>query len=67
MEVKGPKSSRHWWPLYHYDYDKACLDVIELIEKYDIGSRVMLSSFNFEIYEALLRMSRPPRKRDFII
>ena len=50
-----------------YDYNQAALKVILLIEKYDLASRTMLSSFNPEIYEAVIKMSMPPRKRDFII
>ena len=38
-----------------------------LFEKYDVASRTMVSSFNPEIYESTIKMSMPPRKRDFIM
>lgn len=50
-----------------YDYDQAALKVILLLEKYDVASRTMISSFNPEIYEATIKMSMPPRKRDFVL
>lgn len=50
-----------------YDYDQAALKVILLLEKYDVASRSMISSFNPEIYESTIKMSMPPRKRDFVM
>ena len=67
--MKGPLDPVTWMSVFDpiYDYNAAALKVILLIEKYDIASRVMLSSFNPEIYEGIIRMSKPPRKRDFIM
>ena len=69
FEIKGPLDPISWMSLFDptYDYDQAALKCLLLIEKYDLASRTMISSFNPEIYEAVIRMSMPPRKRDFII
>ena len=32
-----------------------------------MASRTMISSFNPEIYESVIKMSMPPRKRDFLL
>lgn len=59
FEVKGPLNPVTWLSVFDpiYDYDNACLAVIKLIEKYDLGSRTMISSFNPEIYESTIKMS----------
>ena len=69
FEVKGPLDKKTWLTVYDpiYDYDELALAVLFVIEKYDVGWRTMLSSFNPECYESCIRMSMPPRKRDFII
>lgn len=69
FEVKGPLDPVSWMSVFDpvYDYDNAALKVILLIEKYDLGSRTMLSSFNPEVYESCIKMSMPPRRRDFMI
>lgn len=67
--MKGPLDPITWMSIFtpEYDYDQAALKVILLIEKYDVASRTMISSFNPEIYESTIKMSMPPRKRDFVI
>ena len=42
---------------YAFSYDMAAENVLNVLEKYDIMSRIMLSSFNPAIYEAVIRMS----------
>ena len=68
-EVKGPLSRTTWLTVYDplYDYDEHALSVLLVLEKYDVGWRTMLSSFNPECYESVIKMSMPPRKRDFIL
>ena len=69
FEVKGPLDPVSWMSIFNpiYDYNEAALKVILLLEKHDMASRTMLSSFNPEIYESIIKMSMPPRKRDFLI
>ena len=67
--MKGPLDPITWMSIFtpEYDYDQAALKVILLIEKYDMASRTMISSFSPEILEASIKMSTPPRKRDFVM
>lgn len=69
FELKGPLDPVSWMTVFDpiYDYDVAALNVILLVEKYDLGSRILISSFNPEVYESTIKMSMPPRKRDFVI
>ena len=59
LEVKGPLDPVTWMTTFDYafSYDKAAENVINVLEKYDIMNRVMLSSFNPAIYESVIRMS----------
>ena len=62
IELKGPLDE--YW-IYQYDYNLAAQKVIEMIDAYDIGSKVMISSFNPVIMDAVIAQSPPTRK--FII
>ena len=57
--MKGPLDPVTWMTTFDYafSYDKAAESVINVLEKYDMMSRVMLSSFNPAIYESVIRMS----------
>ena len=59
LEVKGPLDPVTWMTTYDiaFSYDKAADKVLTVLEKYDIMSRVMLSSFNPSIYESVIKMS----------
>ena len=47
MELKAP-SKKYW--IDRYDYDLAAQKVVELIYKYDIELKVMISSFrNYQL------------------
>ena len=62
IELKGPLDPD--WGAY-YDYNMAATKVIELINKYDIALKVMVSSFVPKILESIILMSDSSRK--FII
>jgi len=63
IELKGP-ISEEW--ITKYNYDLAALKVVELIEKYKISNKTMISSFVPQILESILRVTEN-RKQDFII
>ena len=62
IELKGP-IDEEW--VQQYDYNLAALKVIELIEKYDIAKRVMISSFVPRIIDSVIAASTSDRQ--FII
>lgn len=67
IELKGPLSE-DW--VSQYDYDLAASKVIELIDKYDIGRKTMISSFVPRIVDSITRLSTSPpaeHPRKFII
>ena len=57
--------SEEW--ITKYNYDLAALKVVELIEKYKISDKTMISSFVPQIIESILRVTEHPRRQDFII
>ena len=63
IELKGP-ISEEW--ITKYNYDLAALKVVELIEKYEISDKTMISSFVPQILESILRVTEN-KKQDFII
>ena len=63
IELKGP-ISEEW--ITKYNYDLAALKVVELIEKYKISYKTMISSFVPQILESILRVTET-RRQDFII
>ena len=67
IELKGPLSD-DW--VSQYDYDLAAQKVIELIDRYDIGKKTMISSFVTRIIDSVTRVSSSPpaeHPRTFII
>ena len=62
IEVKSPES---WEQFQRYDCDLAGRKVVQLIEKYNIGLKVMISSFGPNMVNSILKASAPDRK--FII
>ena len=64
IELKGPASEDQ---ANQYDFDLAARKVVKLIDKYDVGSQTMISSFRSRIIKSILRESRPPYKRRFIV
>ena len=63
IELKGPLDES--WEA-HYDYDDAASKVVSLIEKYDIASKTMISSFVPRILDSIAKAAphsaRKPRK-----
>ena len=59
MELKGPLDD--YW-IYQYDYNLAAQKVIEMIDSYDIGPKVMISSFVPKILDAVTALTPPTRK-----
>ena len=62
IELKGPLDEE--W-VSQYDYNLAAQKVIELIDRYKIARRVMISSFVQRILDSIIAASTPARK--FII
>ena len=62
IELKGPESPE--WAV-KYDCNMAASKVIELIEKYSIDLKVMISSFGPRILDAVIKAS--PVNRRFLI
>ena len=54
IELKGPLSEE-WVP--QYDYDMAAQKVIELIDRYQIADKTMISSFVRRIVDSVVRVS----------
>ena len=62
IELKGP-FDEEW--VQHYDYNLAAKKMIELIDRYHLAHRVMVSSFVPRIIDSVIAASTPDRK--FII
>ena len=62
IELKGP-FDEEW--VSQYDYNLAAQKVIDLIDKYNIAPKVMVSSFVPRIIDSVIAVSTPERK--FII
>ena len=62
IELKGPWDEEY---VSKYDYNLAARKVIELIDKYDVAERVMISSFVPRIIDSVVAAS--PSNRKFII
>ena len=62
IELKGPLDEK--W-VAHYDYNLAAKKMIELIDRYHLAHRVMVSSFVPRIIDSVIAESTPDRK--FII
>ena len=62
IELKGPFDEA-WLP--HYDFNLAAEKMIELMDKYNLAHRVMVSSFVPRIIDSVIAISTPDRK--FII
>ena len=62
IELKGP-IKEEW--VAHYDYNLAAKKMIDLIDKYNLAHRVMVSSFGPRIIDSVIAASTPDRK--FII
>lgn len=62
IELKGPLDEE-WVQMY--DYNLAAQKVIELIEKFQVASRVMISSFVPRIVDSVIAAS--PSDRAFVI
>ena len=62
IELKGPMDPEC---LDEFDFDETAEIVVDLINKYQIGSRVMVSSFNPNVLDAVLRASSADR--DFLV
>ena len=61
IDMKAPESA------VMYNYDLAAKKTVELINKYDIGSRTIVSSFYPRILQAVVRESNMPKERKFLI
>ena len=64
IELKGPMDEA--WAL-EYDYDMAAQKVVDLINKYDISSKTMVSSFVPKILSSIMKASDPESSRHFMI
>ena len=62
IELKGPLDEE--W-VSQYDYNLAAQKVIDLIDRYNIAGKVMISSFVPRIIDSIIAVSTPERK--FII
>ena len=62
IELKGPWDEEY---VSQYDYNLAAKKVIQLIDKYNVAERVMISSFVPRIIDSVISASSPDRK--FII
>ena len=62
IELKGPLDPT--WGL-EYDYDLAAEQVIKLINKYDIASKTLISSFVPQIISSVLKAS--PKQAPFMV
>ena len=62
IELKGP-IDEEW--VAQYDYNMAARKTIDLIDKYHLAHRVMVSSFVPRIIDSVIAASTPDRK--FII
>ena len=62
IELKGPR----FGPMISkYNYELAAKKVVDLIDKYNIASKVMVSSFVPRILQSIIDVTNPQRK--FII
>ena len=64
IEIKAPVDAKR---SKAYNTDMAAEKVIELIKKYDIGPRVVISSFTPKVIKSVEKASMPPEDRTFII
>ena len=63
IELKGPWDND--WES-QYDFDLAAQKVVQLIEKYKIGYKTMVSSFLPRIHDGILRATQNT-SREFVI
>ena len=61
IEIKAPENA------VMYNHDLAAKKTVEMINKYDIGARTIVSSFSPRILEAVVRESNMPLERKFLI
>lgn len=64
IELKGPLDPV-WGQMY--DYDLAAREVIKLIEKYDIASRTMISSFVRKIVDSVIKIAESQQSVEYMI
>ena len=64
IEIKAPTDAKL---VKKYDHDLATKKVLELVKKYDIGPKVMISSFTPRVIDSVIKNSNPPEDRTFLI